>query len=29
MLEAYRRTLERTMAQARSMGDVVETSAIR
>ncbi len=28
MLEAYRRTLERTMAQARSMGEVVEASAI-
>ena len=28
MLEAYRRTLEKTMAQARSMGEVVETSAI-
>ncbi len=28
MLEAYRRTLERTMAQARSMGEVVATSAI-
>jgi hypothetical protein len=28
MLEAYRRTLEKTMAQARSMGQVVEESAI-
>jgi uncharacterized membrane protein YgcG len=28
MLEAYRRTLEKTMAQARSMGQVVEASAI-
>ena len=28
MLEAYRRTLEKTMAQARSMGEVVETAAI-
>lgn len=28
MLEAYRRTLERTMAQARSMGQVVSESAI-
>jgi hypothetical protein len=28
MLEAYRRTLEHTMAQARSMGEVVATSAI-
>jgi hypothetical protein len=28
MLEAYRRTLEKTMAQARSMGEVVATSAI-
>jgi len=28
MLEAYRRTLEKTMAQARSMGEVVTTSAI-
>jgi hypothetical protein len=28
MLEAYRRTLEKTMALARSMGEVVETSAI-
>jgi hypothetical protein len=28
MLEAYRRTLEKTMAQARSMGQVVETAAI-
>jgi uncharacterized membrane protein YgcG len=28
MLEAYRRTLEKTMAQARSMGQVVDESAI-
>jgi uncharacterized membrane protein YgcG len=28
MLEAYRRTLEKTMAQARSMGEVVTASAI-
>ena len=28
MLEAYRRTLEKTMAQARTMGEVVETAAI-
>ncbi len=28
MLEAYRRTLEKTMAQARSMGEVVQTAAI-
>ncbi len=28
MLEAYRRTLQKTTAQARSMGEVVETSAI-
>jgi uncharacterized protein len=28
MLEAYRRTLQKTAAQARSMGEVVETSAI-
>ncbi len=28
MLEAYRRTLVKTMAQARSMGEVVETAAI-
>jgi hypothetical protein len=28
MLEAYRRTLQKTMAQARSMGEVVATSAI-
>ena len=28
MLEAYRRTLQKTMAQARSMGEVVEQSAI-
>jgi hypothetical protein len=28
MLEAYRRTLERTMAQARSMGQVVEQAAL-
>ena len=28
MLEAYRRTLEKTMAQARTMGDVVEQAAI-
>jgi hypothetical protein len=28
MLEAYRRTLDKTMAQARSMGQVVEESAI-
>ena len=28
MLEAYRRTLEKTMAQARSMGEVVAASAI-
>ncbi len=28
MLEAYRRTLEKTMAQARSMGEVVETAAV-
>jgi len=28
MLAAYRRTLEKTMAQARSMGEVVETAAI-
>ena len=28
MLEAYRRTLEKTMAQARSMGQVVTESAI-
>ena len=28
MLEAYRRTLEKTMAQARSMGQVVAESAI-
>ena len=28
MLEAYRRTLEKTMAMSRSMGQVVETSAI-
>lgn len=28
MLEAYRRTLEKTMAQARSMGDVATTAAI-
>jgi hypothetical protein len=28
MLEAYRRTLEKTMAQARTMGQVVEESAI-
>ena len=28
MLEAYRRTLERTMAMSRSMGEVVEASAI-
>jgi hypothetical protein len=28
MLEAYRRTLEKTMAQSRSMGEVVEQSAI-
>lgn len=28
MLEAYRRTLEKTMAQARSMGEVVDSSAI-
>jgi hypothetical protein len=28
MLEAYRRTLEATMAQSRSMGEVVATSAI-
>ena len=28
MLAAYRRTLEKTMAQARSMGQVVEESAI-
>jgi uncharacterized membrane protein YgcG len=28
MLEAYRRTLEKTMAQARSMGEVVDASAI-
>jgi uncharacterized membrane protein YgcG len=28
MLEAYRRTLEKTMAQARSMGEVAETAAI-
>jgi hypothetical protein len=28
MLEAYRRTLEKTMAQARSMGEVVQVSAI-
>ena len=28
MLEAYRRTLEKTMAQARSMGEVVTLSAI-
>lgn len=28
MLEAYRRTLERTMALSRSMGEVVATSAI-
>jgi hypothetical protein len=28
MLEAYRRTLEKTMAQARTMGQVVEDSAI-
>jgi hypothetical protein len=28
MLEAYRRTLEKTMAMSRSMGEVVETSAI-
>jgi uncharacterized membrane protein YgcG len=28
MLEAYRRTLEKTMAQARTMGEVVQQSAI-
>ena len=28
MLEAYRRTLEKTMAQARSMGEVVVAAAI-
>jgi uncharacterized membrane protein YgcG len=28
MLEAYRRTLEKTMAQARSMGEVAQASAI-
>jgi hypothetical protein len=28
MLEAYRRTLEKTMAMARSMGEVARTSAI-
>ena len=28
MLEAYRRTLEKTMAMSRSMGQVVEASAI-
>jgi uncharacterized membrane protein YgcG len=28
MLEAYRRTLEKTMAQARSMGEVAQVSAI-
>ncbi len=28
MLEAYRRTLEKTMAQARTMGEVAETAAI-
>jgi hypothetical protein len=28
MLEAYRRTLEKTMAQSRSMGDVVRDAAI-
>jgi hypothetical protein len=28
MLEAYRRTLEKTMAQARSMGEVAATAAI-
>ena len=28
MLEAYRRTLEKTMAMSRSMGEVVQASAI-